>query len=88
MIRTVEELNAKKAVCTANLETKINGTDGRRHIVLCGGTGCLSSHSDEIKARFEEVLKELNDPAVVNDQQRFRKLRIQLLCQPEMPGLK
>ena len=48
MIRTVEEFNAKKAVCTANLEAKISGSDGRRHIVLCGGTGCLSSHSDEI----------------------------------------
>ena len=58
MIRTVEELNAQQALCTANLETKIKGTDGKRHIVLCGGTGCLSSHSDEIKARFEEVLKE------------------------------
>ena len=68
MIRTVEEFNAKKAVCTANLEAKISGSDGRRHIVLCGGTGCLSSHSDEIKERFEEVLKErgLEDRATVN----------------------
>ena len=68
MIKTVEELNARKAVCTANLEEKINGTDGRRHIVLCGGTGCLSSHSDKIKERFEEVLKEkgAEDKATVN----------------------
>ena len=29
---------------------------------------------DDILVRFEEVLKELNDPAVVNDQQKFRKL--------------
>lgn len=29
---------------------------------------------EDILVRFEEVLKELNDPAVVNDQQRFRKL--------------
>ena len=29
---------------------------------------------DDILVRFEEVLKELNDPSVVNDQQKFRKL--------------
>ena len=29
---------------------------------------------EDILVRFEEVLKELNDPAVVNDQQKFRKL--------------
>ncbi len=68
MIRTVEELNTRKAQCTAALETKINGSDGRRHIVLCGGTGCLSSHSAEIRERFIEVLKEkgLEDRATVN----------------------
>ena len=29
---------------------------------------------EDILVRFEEVLKELNDPTVVNDQQKFRKL--------------
>ncbi len=29
---------------------------------------------DDILIRFEEILNELNDPAVVNDQQKFRKL--------------
>ena len=31
----------------------------RTQIVVCGGTGCMSSHSKEIKAEFERVLKEL-----------------------------
>ena len=68
MIKTVEELNQKISVCTKCLEDKIKGLDNKRHIVLCGGTGCLSSHSDEIKAKFEEVLKQkgLSDKATVN----------------------
>ena len=68
MIRTVEELNQKISVCTKCLDDKIKGSDNKRHIVLCGGTGCLSSHSAEIKAKFEEVLKAkgLADKATVN----------------------
>ena len=68
MIKTVEELNQKISVCTKCLDDKIKGLDSKRHIVLCGGTGCLSSHSDEIKAKFEDVLKQkgLSDKATVN----------------------
>ena len=57
MINTVEKLNDKIASCTQCLEGKITGSDGKRHIVLCGGTGCLSNNSAEIRARFEEVLQ-------------------------------
>ena len=68
MIKTVEQFNEKVAACTACLDEKLKGLDDKRHIVLCGGTGCLSSHSDEIKARFEKVLKEkgAEDKATVN----------------------
>ena len=31
----------------------------RTQVVVCGGTGCMSSHSKEIKEEFERVLKEL-----------------------------
>ncbi len=31
----------------------------RTQIVVCGGTGCMSSHSKDIKEKFDEVLKEL-----------------------------
>ena len=31
----------------------------RTQIVVCGGTGCMSSHSEDIKKEFERVLKEL-----------------------------
>ena len=68
MISNVEVFNEKTAALTKSLNDKISGADGKRHIVLCGGTGCLSSHADKIKERFEEVLAEkgLTDKATVN----------------------
>ena len=41
----------------------------RTQIVVCGGTGCMSSHSKEIKEKFEECIKELgleNEVVVFN----------------------
>ncbi len=58
MIRSVENLNERIAACTKSLSGKISGEDHKRHIVLCGGTGCLSNNSAEIRHRFEEVLEE------------------------------
>ena len=68
MIRTFEDLDAKQALCTKCLDDKFSGNDGKRHIVLCGGTGCLSSHSAEIREKFVEVIKEagLEDKVTVN----------------------
>ncbi len=68
MIATMEEMNARIASLTKAFDEKILGQDGKRHIVLCGGTGCLSSHSEEIKNRFETVIKEkgLEDKVTVN----------------------
>ena len=58
MIKTVDQLNEKVAACTKCLDDKLAGNDGKRHIVLCGGTGCLSNRSTEIMERFNEVLAE------------------------------
>ena len=68
MIKSVENLNETAAACTRCLEDKLSGTDGKRHIVLCGGTGCLSSHSTEIMEKFRKILDEkgLSDKATVN----------------------
>ena len=68
MIKNFEELEQKCAECSSCLDAKFTGSDGKRHIVLCGGTGCLSSHSDEIRAKFEKVIKErgLDDKVTVN----------------------
>ena len=67
-IKNIEELNSATERCSKCMDAKFTGSDGRRHIVLCGGTGCLSSHSAEIKAEFERLIaeKNLGDKVTVN----------------------
>ncbi len=67
-ILTTEQLDKKICACTASLNSKIDGSAGKRAVVLCGGTGCLSSHSDEIKEKFIELIanKGLSDKVTVN----------------------
>ncbi len=57
MIRTPEELASKIKSCKACLDKKFLGDGTKRSVVLCGGTGCLSSDSSLIKEKFEEILK-------------------------------
>lgn len=68
MIKTNEQLEAKIASCSSCLEKKFKGGNGIRAIVLCGGTGCISSNSLEIKNKFEEIIKTkgLEDKVTVN----------------------
>ena len=68
MINTVDKLNESIAARTKSLGDKLSGKDGKRHIVLCGGTGCLSNHSREISEKFNEVLaaKGVADRVTVN----------------------
>ncbi len=68
MIKNFEELNQVSTKCAACLDSKFTGNDGKRHIVLCGGTGCLSSRSDEITAEFKRLVTEnnLSDKVTVN----------------------
>ena len=49
VIKNFDELSKKLGTCTKCLDDKFKGNDGKRHVVLCGGTGCLSSHSAEIE---------------------------------------
>ena len=68
MIKTFEEFKQCQGECSAAFRAKIAGADGKRAIVLCGGTGCLSSNSDEIRKKFEVMIFEhhLNDKVTVN----------------------
>ncbi len=68
MIKTQQELANKFAQCSSCLQAKYSGENGKRAILLCGGTGCLSCNSEKIKERFETVLKEkgLADQFTVN----------------------
>lgn len=67
-IKSEKELAEKIEHCGSCLEAKFNGKDGKKHLVVCGGTGCISSHSDEILKRLEGLIKEkgLEDKATVN----------------------
>ncbi len=68
MIKTTGELENKINSCTACLNAKIDGSSGKRAVVLCGGTGCLSSNSEEIKDKFISIIekKGLSDRITVN----------------------
>ena len=67
-ITSREELQAKMCACTDTLKAKFEGTNGKRAVVLCGGTGCLSSNSAEILAKIEKLVEEkgLSDRVTVN----------------------
>ncbi|MBQ9032064.1 MAG: NADH-quinone oxidoreductase subunit NuoF [Parasporobacterium sp.] len=58
MIRTFDELKECQEKCAAAFREKITGENGKRAIVLCGGTGCLSSNSEEIRKKFEVLVFE------------------------------
>ncbi len=60
MIKNEQELKAKVESCTNCLNAKFEGKDGKRAIVICGGTGCLSSNSANILSKFEELIKANN----------------------------
>lgn len=60
MIKNFNELNQMSAKCATCLNAKFTGADGKRHIVLCGGTGCLSSRANEITAEFKKLVEEKN----------------------------
>ena len=68
MIKNFEELQNKCKECSACLDAKFAGADGKRHIIICGGTGCLSTNSAAIKAEFERLIKEkgLSDKVEIN----------------------
>ena len=67
-MKNFAELDAKVCACTEALTAKLDGSNGKRAILLCGGTGCLSSNSMDIKGRFEELVAEnhLEDKVSVN----------------------
>jgi (2Fe-2S) ferredoxin len=68
LIRTVESLEKAHEVCGKKLEDKFSGKDGKRHIVICGGTGCMSSDSKVIYETLLSLIKEnkLEDKVTAN----------------------
>ena len=58
VIKSEKQLLDKISHCGACLEKKFHTQDGHRAIVICGGTGCLSSESSEILAKFNSLIEE------------------------------
>ena len=57
MFKSCEELQAKIDQYTKELESKFNGRDGKRYVMLCGGTGCIAANSMGIKEKFEDCIR-------------------------------
>ena len=57
-IKNFEDLKAASTRCGACLDQKFAGEGGKRAIVMCGGTGCISSQSMDILAKFEPLMGE------------------------------
>ncbi len=68
MIKNPEQLEKKLCSCTAAMDKKFSGVGGKRAVVLCGGTGCLSSDSKHIREKLERLVKDrgLSDTVTVN----------------------
>ncbi|MBR1659534.1 MAG: NAD(P)H-dependent oxidoreductase subunit E, partial [Oscillospiraceae bacterium] len=68
MIKNVTELDKRVCACTDALEAKYQGEDGKRHVLLCGGTGCLSSNSQELFHKVQRLVEDkgLSDRVTVN----------------------
>ena len=54
LIKTKEQLVEKIASCEACLAAKLDGSNGKRSLLVCGGTGCQASQSEKIR---EELIK-------------------------------
>ena len=67
-MKNFTELNEKVCACTEALTAKLDGSNGKRAILLCGGTGCLSSNSMDIKGKFDELVaaNHMEDKVSVN----------------------
>lgn len=67
-IKTIEDLKNTLSNCSKCMKEKFDGQDNKRHIVVCGGTGCLSSNSQEIIDNFNKLIEEkkLQDKVTCN----------------------
>ena len=57
MFKSCDELKTKIAQYTEELEAKFNGKNGKRSVMLCGGTGCVAANTMGIKEQFESLIK-------------------------------
>ena len=61
MFTSCQELEARIAEYTRELDGKFDGSEGMRYVMLCGGTGCVAANSMGIKERFEALIEKNGD---------------------------
>lgn len=61
-MKTIQELNEirEKTLSEISLRKDRSYNGREKHVLVCGGTGCTSSHSKDIINKFEELIKENN----------------------------
>lgn len=67
-ILTPEQLESSIEKCSKEFDEKVTGKNGKRAILVCGGTGCLANDSENILSSFKEEIKKrgLEDKVTVN----------------------
>ena len=60
MIKSHEQLLNKIRECRAVFDAKNDLNSLKKEINICGGTGCISARSDEIKSKFQELIEKHN----------------------------
>ena len=60
MYTSVEQLKKDIEVFKKDLASKFDGTDGKKYLQLCGGTGCLAANTMGIKEKFEQLISKYN----------------------------
>ena len=58
MVHSCEELQSRIDRDTKELQNKFTGADGKRYVMLCGGTGCIAANTMGIKEEFERLLRD------------------------------
>lgn len=56
-IESVKQLNELRKECEQEFNDKVSGKNGKRSIIICGGTGCLSSDSHGLLLKLEDLIK-------------------------------
>ena len=67
MYKNTDELRLDIAKYTAALDEKFNGKDGKRYVMLCGGTGCLAAGTLNLKESLEKLIEKhgISDKVVI-----------------------
>ncbi len=76
MYKDFNELKHAISHYKSDLKRKFDGKTGKKYIMLCGGTGCMSAGTMDIKAEFEKYLKEYG----INDKCEIRMVGCFGLC--------